>query len=102
MDLTSNEKFFILNPQSPLTDIFSWKNELSEGIDHEKFCESFLVQPDLFLRIRPGNELVVKDKLAKNNIPFYVAGDSCIGLNNSTRIDEIIDIDRDFFVRVKL
>ncbi|HXB94801.1 MAG TPA: hypothetical protein VNU70_06575, partial [Puia sp.] len=31
-----------------VTDIFPWKDELSNGIDHEAFCRSFLRQPDLF------------------------------------------------------
>ena len=44
--------------------IFPWKDELSPGIDHEAFCLSFLRQPDLFLRIRPGHETGVREKLA--------------------------------------
>ncbi|HTI07427.1 MAG TPA: hypothetical protein VL832_02690 [Puia sp.] len=46
-------------------DIFPWKEQLSEGIDHAAFCLSFLKQPDLFLRIRPGHEQAVLDKLAE-------------------------------------
>jgi 16S rRNA (cytosine967-C5)-methyltransferase len=46
------------------TDIFPWKDELSPGIDHDAFCLSFLRQPDLFLRIRPGHETAVREKLA--------------------------------------
>ncbi|HEY4336925.1 MAG TPA: Fmu (Sun) domain-containing protein [Puia sp.] len=44
-------------------DIFPWKDELSPAIDHEAFCRSFLRQPDLFLRIRPGQEDAVRAKL---------------------------------------
>jgi 16S rRNA (cytosine967-C5)-methyltransferase len=47
-----------------ITDIFPWKTELSDDIDHEAFCLSFLRQPDLFIRIRPGHEQVVLNKLA--------------------------------------
>src|SRR6201991_3582739 len=46
-----------------VTDIFPWKEELSAGIDHEAFCLSFLRQPDLFLRIRPGRGQEVLDRL---------------------------------------
>jgi 16S rRNA (cytosine967-C5)-methyltransferase len=46
-----------------VTDIFPWKEELSESIDHEQFCLSFLRQPDLFIRIRPGHEQAVREKL---------------------------------------
>jgi 16S rRNA (cytosine967-C5)-methyltransferase len=44
-------------------DIFPWKEELSADIDHEAFCLSFLRQPDLFLRIRPGHEQAVRQRL---------------------------------------
>jgi len=47
-----------------VTDIFPWKDQLSPGIDHEAFCLSFLRQPDLFLRIRPGYQQAVLEKLA--------------------------------------
>src|SRR5580704_9197720 len=46
-----------------ITDIFPWPDELSAGIDHQAFCLSFLRQPDLFLRIRPGHEQTVRTKL---------------------------------------
>jgi 16S rRNA (cytosine967-C5)-methyltransferase len=45
-------------------EIFPWKDQLSPGIDHLAFCLSFLRQPDLFLRIRPGYETTVRQKLA--------------------------------------
>ena len=45
-------------------DIFPWKDELSPSVDAEAFCLSFLRQPDLFLRIRPGQENAVRTKLA--------------------------------------
>jgi 16S rRNA (cytosine967-C5)-methyltransferase len=45
------------------TDIFPWKDELSPAIDPEAFCLSFLRQPDLFLRIRPGQENAVRTRL---------------------------------------
>lgn len=52
------------------TDIFPWKEELSEGIDHEAFCLSFLRQPDLFLRIRPGHEKEVLRRLEQPPRPI--------------------------------
>jgi 16S rRNA (cytosine967-C5)-methyltransferase len=97
--LPLQQKLSFLNYQFSITDIFPWKKELSEGIDHEKFCGSFLVQPDLFLRIRPGNEKIVKNKLSQNNIEFKEIDNSCIALNNSTKIDGIIDINKEAVVQ---
>lgn len=51
-----------------VTDIFPWKDELSPAIDHESFCLSFLRQPDLFLRIRPGQENAVRAKLGEQAV----------------------------------
>src|SRR6266700_6869373 len=42
--------------QFTVNDIFPWQNALSTGIEYQSFCASFLVQPDLFLRLRPGKE----------------------------------------------
>ena len=99
ISIAAAEKLSITDYQLSITDIFPWKDELSEGIDHEKFCESFLVQPDLFLRIRPGNEQIVKKKLTNANIKFRQLNDSCIALNNSTSIDKVIEVNKEAVVQ---
>ena len=48
--LSLNEKLLIINSSFLISKIFPWKDELSEGIDHEEFCKSFFVQPDLINR----------------------------------------------------
>src|SRR5579871_2936540 len=50
IQLPLKEKLSIINYPLSITDVFPWKDELSADIDHEKFCNSFLIQPDLFLR----------------------------------------------------
>ena len=42
-------------------EIFPWKDQLSPDIDHLAYCRSFLLQPDLFLRIRPGRHQKLSD-----------------------------------------
>jgi 16S rRNA (cytosine967-C5)-methyltransferase len=97
--LPLTEKLSIIHYPLLITDIFPWKEELSKGIDYEKFCESFLVQPDLFLRVRPGNEELVREKLLNANIEFQQLNDSCIALNNSTKLEGIIDINKEAVVQ---
>ena len=66
LPLSEKIAFFQTQPTGAgfrVTDIFPWREELSAGIDHEAFCLSFLRQPDLFLRIRPGQEQAVRQKL---------------------------------------
>jgi 16S rRNA (cytosine967-C5)-methyltransferase len=99
VSLSVKEKCSILNLQYSIFNIFPWANELSDGIDYEKFCESFLTQPDLFLRLRPGKEEGVYKKLESVGISFHKISDSCLALNNSEKIDKIIDLDKEAVIQ---
>ena len=78
-----------------LHDIFPWKDLLSDGIDHEQFCRSFLIQPDLFLRLRPGYEKIVKQKLES----FNEISPTCLALPNTSKVDTIIELDKEAVVQ---
>jgi 16S rRNA (cytosine967-C5)-methyltransferase len=93
------EKLSIIHHTHLIPDIFPWHEELSNGIDYQKFCESFLIQPDLFLRLRPGNEEIVMKKLLNSNIKFRLIGDSCITLSNATKIDEVIQVNKEAVIQ---
>lgn len=41
-------------------ELFPWGDHSSEGLDLRAFAQSFLLQPRVFLRIRPGHESVVQ------------------------------------------
>ena len=94
-----SEKLFLINYPLPIMDLFPWKEELSDGIDNEKFCESFFIQPDLFLRIRPGNENTVKTKLADHGIRFSEFSSTCLALPNASKIENIIELDTEAVVQ---
>jgi len=87
------------NSSSVINHVFPWSGQLSEGVDHEKFCESFFVQPNLYLRIRPGHDQAVKDKLVSAGIGFIEIQPGCLSLPNATRIESIIDLDREAVVQ---
>ena len=88
------------NPiQLPVTDIFPWSASLTEGIDHPAFCFSFLVQPDLFLRLRAGKEQIVKEKLQQANMPFKEITASCLALPNASKVDTAIEIDTEAVIQ---
>jgi 16S rRNA (cytosine967-C5)-methyltransferase len=80
-------------------DLFPWKAELSEGIDHEAFCSSLLVQPDMYLRVRPGKAAIVKQKLEQAGIAFKEVNDSCLSLTNASKLDGIIELNKDAVVQ---
>jgi 16S rRNA (cytosine967-C5)-methyltransferase len=103
-NLPLNEKLLIINPGRAgssllISEIFPWKDELSEGIDHEKFCQSFFIQPDLFLRLRPGKEKLATQKLQKAGIDFKIISETCLALPNSSKIDAIIELDKEAVVQ---
>ena len=80
-------------------DVFPWAEELSAGIDAELFRYSFFKQPDLFLRVRPGNKEAVVKKLHDAGIEFKMPYQDCLALLNSTKIDNVLEIDKEIVVQ---
>ncbi len=88
--------------------VFPWSDELSAGIEVQPFCKSFFDQPDLFLRIRPGKKDLVLKKLEDGGFHFEIlparmtrsdGNDDCIALPNSTKLDAILEIDKEVVVQ---
>ena len=94
--MSLREKCKLLNIK--ISDIFPWEDELNNQIDYEKFCVSFLIQPDLFLRIRPGFQKFVVEKLKENGIAFEME-DHCIRVSNSTKIEAILPPDQEVVIQ---
>jgi len=93
------EKYVILGSEYSMLNVFPWKEELSKGIEHEEFCRSFVVQPDLFLRMRPGYEHLVRKKLLDAAFSFKVISDRCVALSNASKIEQIIELDKEAVVQ---
>jgi 16S rRNA (cytosine967-C5)-methyltransferase len=93
------EKWSMFDDQYALPGVFPWKKELSESIDHRQMERSFFIQPDLFLRLRPGKEASVKKKLQEAAIPFTVVADNCIALANASKIDEVIQLNKEAVIQ---
>lgn len=98
-ELPIEEKLAIANYPSLIPGIFPWESELSEGMEHDKFFKSVLTQPDLFLRLRPGKESSVIGKLQKAGMDFKKISDSCLALDNATKVDSIIEIDEEAVIQ---
>jgi 16S rRNA (cytosine967-C5)-methyltransferase len=81
-----------------LSEIFPWKNLLSAEVDHRAYCLSFLERPRLFIRIRPGKENSVTNKLKKNQIDFRDADPAGVlpftsySFANSTKLDGVFKL----------
>ncbi len=97
--LPVEEKLAIIEGKEIINNIFPWNELLSAGIDHLQFCKSLLIQPDLFLRIRPGKAEQVQLKLQQADIIFSRPNAICIALDNRTKIDELIILDKEAVVQ---
>ena len=92
-----DEKMKIAGIDAP--DIFSFADELSDGFDFPAFCKSFFIQPDLFVRIRPGQKNAVVKKLQNAGLVFEMISEDCIALPNSSKLDTVLDIDKEVVIQ---
>jgi 16S rRNA (cytosine967-C5)-methyltransferase len=91
------EKIAFIN--FPAKNLFPFKAALSAGLNHTKYCESFLKQPKLFLRLRPHKKNIVVEKLQKAKIPLALMDEGCIALANSTKLDDILVADKEVVIQ---
>lgn len=80
-------------------DIFPFNGDLSIEIDSREFTLSHLVQPDLFIRIRPGFEAPVLAKLTEVNIPFVLLAPNSVRLQNGMKVEKFFGIDREVVIQ---
>lgn len=81
------------------TEIFSFTNELGEDIDAEKFALSFLKQPSFFIRIRPGKEVMLLEKLTNHKIDFEEVNTSCLALPQGFKTESLMQINKEVVVQ---
>jgi len=93
------EKSAIAQIPFQLEAILPWKELLSGNVDHHDFCASFLYQPRLFLRIRPGNEKNVIQKLEQAGIKFEKKSNDSLSLPASSKLDNLISLNREAVVQ---
>jgi 16S rRNA (cytosine967-C5)-methyltransferase len=112
IQLSQTEKCSIIGIES--TDLFSFPSFVPDSFapgylapgfspetdnNNKSFCLSFLTQPSLYLRLRPGMEERTQQKLAAAGIAFDKISDSCLALDNATGIDNIIELDKEAVVQ---
>jgi 16S rRNA (cytosine967-C5)-methyltransferase len=92
-----NEKISVAGLK--INEVFPWQDELEDGVDITDLSLSFLVQPNLFIRIRPGKKNMVIAKLEAAGIPFTMPAEDCIAFQNATKLDEVIALDKEAVVQ---
>ncbi|MEO6948721.1 MAG: Fmu (Sun) domain-containing protein [Ginsengibacter sp.] len=98
-NLTLEEKADVVRSTFDIEKVFPFQNELSPEIDAQKFNLSFLTQPKLFVRIRPGQHKLVISKLGKAFVSFEKIGKDCLAFPNTTKITDILNIDKDAVIQ---
>ena len=79
--------------------IFPFEHPISEGLDREEFALSHLRQPDLFIRLRPGHETQVEQKLGIADIKYQKESGNCLALPNGTKIENILQLNKEAVVQ---
>lgn len=97
--LPLKQKLSMVLPDDEVNRIFPFNDALSHEIELRPFCLSFLIQPDLYLRTRPGKKEKLLRQLEGASVPFVLRNDACIALPNQTKVDAIIHLDEDAVVQ---
>jgi len=98
-ELSQRVTFIEEKYQQDISEIFPWQDELSDEIDMQTFNLSHLIQPDLYIRIRPGKEQLVKEKLNNANILSKQITNDCLSFENGTKLDNILHINSEYIVQ---
>ena len=98
-ELAEKLKKVVLQYGFEVKKIFPFHQALSDGIEYYPFSLSFLIQPDAYLRIRPGYEKEVTKKLSEANIAFSMVTDQCLSVGPATKLNEVLEINKEVVVQ---
>ncbi len=79
--------------------LFPFSAQLSPQINDDAFAKSFLKQPLVYLRIRPGRTEKLLNKLTDAALVFTKINETCIAFKNAVKIDEAIALNKDAVVQ---
>lgn len=86
-------------PDWSVDDVFPLPESIAAGVDRDAFIRSHFQQPELFIRIRPGQTARVKQQLDKAGIAYRPAGAHGLALDNATKLDALGAPDQDYVVQ---
>lgn len=95
--LSIKEKMALLELKP--SDIFPFTDALGPSVDTDAFPLSMLVQPLLFLRLRPVKEEQVQQKLTVAGIAFTTINKHCLALPNTAKVDTLIKLNEEAVVQ---
>jgi 16S rRNA (cytosine967-C5)-methyltransferase len=99
VSLSVGEKTKLLSSENEIENIFPLPENVSKEVELQLFNQSFLIQPNLYLRIRPGKKECVLQQLENKGIEFVLLNTDCIQLSNQLKIDEVLKVDQDVVIQ---
>jgi 16S rRNA (cytosine967-C5)-methyltransferase len=96
---TIDEKLKHVGADLSLACIFPWGSLLSDGIHLSAFQKSFLHQPPVFFRIRPGFENEVIDRLHTEEIPYGIVNEHCISVSPAVKLEMYFSLNKEIVVQ---
>ncbi|GAB5408228.1 MAG: hypothetical protein BalsKO_05930 [Balneolaceae bacterium] len=101
IELGFEEKCAIIGAdfENVLHDLFPWKNQMNSEIEFPSFSRSFLIQPDVFLRIRPGEKEEVEHKLNSAKLSFNKLSYSTLSVPQSAKISDLLNTDSEIVIQ---
>ena len=97
--LSLHEKLLITEEFFNINKLFLLQSELSPEVDPVQFSESFLKQPKLYIRIRPGHYETVIHKLNAACILYENLSETCLAFTNNLKVSDILKIDEEAVVQ---
>lgn len=77
-------------PAFKLSDVFPFKEELSDGIILTDFLQSFFIQPDLFIRVISMQRQKIVTELTDQSIPVRELSELTLALPNGTKLEKLV------------
>lgn len=100
LQLTIEEKLSLVEARYPefrFENNFPFKARVSERINREMYLKSFLVQPQLYIRVRSAYRQQVLQELDQNGIGYEVHPSGAIALPNKTSLEKLSSFQSGYF-----
>lgn len=96
---TFDQRVALVCPDFDGSAVFPFPFSFSMGIKQKEWAESLLVQPDFFIRVRPGKQNKVVNKLLEAAIPYTLISPMTIALPAATSLENLLDLNLDYVVQ---
>jgi 16S rRNA (cytosine967-C5)-methyltransferase len=93
------EKIDMLGFPIDANGLFPFLNFVSASVDRNAFALSHLVQPLVYLRVRPGHLDTVRQKLSGAGISFEQVEPHCLALHAASKADQVLNLDAEAVVQ---